>query len=430
MPRPAAVAALVAGAALFASGCVFEERCVGEGVTRDPATGRCVPPEPPRTLREVVVGVAHACALDSNGDFSCWGSNDVGQLATGNVAPEAAPRTIDLGGSVLGFDCPATHLCARTDEPRVYCWGHNEHGAIGNGEMGETNIVFSPYEVPLTGSYVSVAAGFANTCATSASMTTRCWGRNDHGQTGTNDPSDYVLTPPAAVVQADDEMGGSQDLEGVTDVAIGDHHICLRDNGGALYCVGDNALGAVGVGMALMGDVPLAKRVPLANVVNVAAADNHTCAVVSSGQVYCWGENDQGQVAPDDTDRASVYFDPHLVPGLASVEEVVTGQMHACARTSAGEVLCWGSDQHGGLGDGMSTTSPPTAAAPVPGLTDVAALSASFLWLTCALHGDGQLSCWGEDAVGLIGGPTAGANTVFLDGELVHGSPVVVDPLR
>jgi len=374
---------------------------------------------PPATIEEIVVGPAHACVIDSRGRLICWGANLLGALAPGATSPVMGPRVVELGAAVTHAGGNASHLCAQTTEPALYCWGANDHGEVGNGTASAA-IVTTPFRHGALGGARHVAASGRNTCFTSLTAVPTCWGRNDEGQLGLG-TTGMPQTEPGGAVQ--DSTG---DLDGVDFGAVGDRHSCFRFADGTLQCVGANADGQLGRGNTNPSSV--SEPVPgMTDVTSLSLASGHTCAV-DAGTVYCWGLNDLGQVRPGAA--PSAVLSPTAVAGVGAASQVATARGFSCALLSTGEVTCWGSRQHGGLGDGMPADDVSVSApVMVSGLTNVATIQASYEHLICALTNDAELYCWGEDAISMVGGPPPGAATVFLDGETIHTAPVRVDPL-
>ena len=117
----------------------------------------------------------------------------------------------------------------------------------------------------------------------------------------------------------------------------------------------------------------------------------HSCAIVD-GSVYCWGRNHHGQLGAG---VGAVSVVPVLVPGLTLIVELSSGACHSCARSSTGEVRCWGTAESGSSRDG-----------PMPHAEGAIELE-SGTFHSCALLEGERLRCWtGEDAAAL--GPFGG----------------------
>lgn len=123
----------------------------------------------------------------------------------------------------------------------------------------------------------------------------------------------------------------------------------------------------------------------------------HACAV-QGGSVYCWGNNDTGQIGT--TGQAS-YPTPQPVTGLGgSAGQVAVGSFSSYALVG-GMVLSWGADNEGQLGDGASSSGGPVPR-PVVTITDVQSVRSGSNH-ACAVLGDNSIWCWGQNWYGQIG---------------------------
>ncbi len=124
----------------------------------------------------------------------------------------------------------------------------------------------------------------------------------------------------------------------------------------------------------------------------VAAGDDHACALLDSGDVRCWGDNDYGQLG-DGTNTARKRA--VAVVGLSSdVVAIGAGYQHTCALTSTGAVRCWGADYNGQIGNGASggnTTTPVTPTGLGSGVSEIWIGGSS----SCARRSSGEIDCWG-----------------------------------
>ena len=139
----------------------------------------------------------------------------------------------------------------------------------------------------------------------------------------------------------------------------------------------------------------------------VAAGDEYACALLSSGSIYCWGENSDGQLGDGTTTSSSPT--PVPVTGITDATAVTTGVQHSCALLSGGGVECWGENNNGELGNGTTTSSPTPV--PVSAITNATAVAAGWNH-SCALLSGGSVECWGENNNGELGnGTTTGSST-------------------
>jgi len=157
--------------------------------------------------------------------------------------------------------------------------------------------------------------------------------------------------------------------------------------------------------------------------VDLEAGDDHTCALQADGQVWCWGNNNRGQISESDDLTIAVPVPSYQI---ADPIQVVAGNTHTCALDYTGQAFCWGDNRLGQLGNSTATDdSPPVA---VTGLDDGVEL-ASGGTETCLLRQEGAISCWGADygdepvAVQLEGADLAGAISIAVSQHTGVDSP-------
>jgi len=178
----------------------------------------------------------------------------------------------------------------------------------------------------------------------------------------------------------------------VSHVSAGSAHTCAIADG-TVWCWGDNTFGQLGNGAsgATTGGATPHQVASISGVQLIAAGGSHTCAATAS-KTYCWGSDDVGQVGDGITPPAAPRTAPVEVAAAAGAFALAAGQSHTCAATSSG-VLCWGANDAGQLGNGSFSVAVSSPGSPV--LTGV-----SFLGLganhSCAVKSD-SLSCWGAN---------------------------------
>jgi alpha-tubulin suppressor-like RCC1 family protein len=337
----------------------------------------------PATARSTALGVGHTCVVTTAGGVECWGRNTYGELGDGTTTNRSAPVPVPgLTSGVAAVVLGANFTCALTAGGGVKCWGYNASGQLGNGTTTNSP---TPVDVNTVTTAISVTAGAGHACAiTTPGPSVRCWGDNGYGQLGDGTTTDRT-TPVTAM------LGGS--------VSAGGYHTCAVTTASGLQCWGRNNYGQLGDNSTV--DQPSPDWVSgLTNGVNaVSAGLYHSCALLSTGGVRCWGYNYYGGLGDGTTTNRLTPVD---VSGLASgVSAVRAGHYHSCVLALGGSVKCWGYNLYGQLGDGTLTDRPTPIA--VSGLTTgVTALAGGYRH-TCAVTARGGLQCWGYNGYGQVG---------------------------
>ncbi|MEM7798665.1 MAG: dockerin type I domain-containing protein [Chloroflexota bacterium] len=148
---------------------------------------------------------------------------------------------------------------------------------------------------------------------------------------------------------------------------------------------------------------------PAENLAKVVAGHDHACALTTAGEVMCWGRNWEGQLGDGSTTNSLV---PVNVSGLNSgVVDVGVGERHSCALLDNGGVKCWGSNFVGVLGTGADLNSNSYTPVDVVGMTSgIKAISVNKRF-NCALTEEGGVKCWGHNDKGQLGNGFGGDST-------------------
>jgi hypothetical protein len=137
--------------------------------------------------------------------------------------------------------------------------------------------------------------------------------------------------------------------------------------------------------------------IPVTGTRIIVAGLGHTCMTAGNGEVLCWGLNASGQVGDGTNDNQ---LKPVFVEDLDEVVDLTAGSLHTCALKSNGEVWCWGENESGQIGDGTTTdTNLPVF---VDGLPDKAIDITGGEEFTCALLKNMDVWCWGENGLGQL----------------------------
>jgi alpha-tubulin suppressor-like RCC1 family protein len=216
---------------------------------------------------------------------------------------------------------------------------------------------------------IAVAASREHTCALLDDGQIKCWGQNDYGQLGLGDN-----------VQRGDDPGEMGDALPIADlgagkkaiaITVGTSHTCALLDDGQIKCWGSGLEGALGLGdQALRGDEPneMGDALPVVDLgtgvrsIAVHAGRDHTCALLDTANVKCWGQNLYGQLGLGNMENRGDFLD-QMGGGLPTVKlganrkvaALSVGGTHACALLDDGHLKCWGNGGGGALGLGDTT---------------------------------------------------------------------------
>lgn len=305
----------------------------------------------------------HTCALNVKGAVRCWGYGPVlGTMSKGIIGddePPSASKPLALGGPVRQLAAGALRTCALLEDGSLRCWGDNSGGELGYGHtkaIGDDETPASAGPVPLGASAQAIAGGGDHFCAITFGGAVRCWGQNNNGQLG-HGHTKRIGDNEAPASAGDVDLGGDQ----IVQLALGGAHSCALTSGQQVRCWGLNKYGQLGYGHTadIGDDEPAGAAGYVAvdaarTVVQLAAGAVHTCALLDDGAVKCWGYGLQGQLGyGDDQSRG----DDELPTDLPDVDvggTVIALSMgtHTCALLDTGRVRCWGPGGFGQLGYG------------------------------------------------------------------------------
>ena len=171
------------------------------------------------------------------------------------------------------------------------------------------------------------------------------------------------------------------------------------------------------------GTVPAAVPAPLLIPVTgirpiITAGIGHTCAITPADGLRCWGLNDSGQLGDATFTDSSIPV--NVVDVIASdIIALQSGIKHTCALTSGGEVMCWGLNSSGQLGNDEITNS--NVPVLVEGLVGEIVSISGGAEFTCAVNDANEVMCWGDNSVGQLNDGTRFSRSVavLVDPELV-----------
>ena len=352
-------------------------------------------------FQEVEAGNEYTCGQDVFGLLYCWGDNFYGQLGLGNRLNQAVPRLIALaeGYASFGVGDDKQFTCAIRSKVgqgsgETLCWGDNRRGELGCAYLAadlaflsqcdSTGLTVPNTEIPLSVrnasgeailfSGISLGSGHACGLASGSTFhpdgTALCWGLNRRFELG-SDTTGLRFSDAARPVE------GYRFAE----VVAGGRFRLFKQPSGFSCGIDEDRRGVrcwgwmPGAASSAVSLTPVpVEGLPDSELHGLTAGTAHACVLTAEGLAYCWGRNNEGQLGDGTLDRR-----PSAAPvsGARSFDVVSAGEAHTCgvARVrldespssiqggQGGEVLCWGDNRLGQLGDG--TTERRTTPVPV-----------------------------------------------------------------
>ncbi len=339
-------------------------------------------------VSRVDADAAHACALAANsGVVNCWGLGSSGELGNGANANSSSP--VEVSGITNAIDVSSgdAHSCAALSNGLVKCWGANNAGQLGTGDN-----VWSWVPVTVAGisNAVAVSSGNGHSCALLADRSVKCWGWNNLYQLGSNSLSNLSnSTTPVAVYGVSSAIG----------ISAGGTHTCALLASGSVSCWGSNTYGERGDSTTAAPNNPTVVT-GISNAVSISAGGSHSCAVTDDQTLKCWGRNYDGQLGIGTVGAGVDRTTPIVVPGLTGVRSVSAGMFATCAILTPVNAKCWGYNSNGQLGNGsVNHSSSPVA---VTGSARFVSFGVGT-YSACAILDDQSVNCWGANESGQTG---------------------------
>ena len=496
---------------------------LGASVPADTSVSARIEPFPDRRYHTLACGTHHACATTLDGKSECWGDNSSGQLGVGSDEPfSAVPRKVVTALPNTSFTRLAAgdkNSCGVTDAGELYCWGDNSSGQLAGATLEKSSktpvrvdtiklndvsvwgehicgvaredgqllcwgdntfaqLAVDPVERVKPEPAVAGAGVFAGKRLSGLAVSERhscafdklmgelyCWGDESNGRLGQGSAvlglSFFDRSSPSLTNFSDKNMAG-QDFPGtLKDLALGDEHGCVLDQGAQdnidddrVLCWGSNAKGQLLDAATIHGGehAPYAFTFLTRPINALSAGGRHTCALRGdpsreathprAQKVRCWGDTSTSQAGPAgplaNIADASFSISPPNNVGLERQNTTTTPQWGALAGTLAdtstcgigpfeqvrmiipglgeqiiidgGRPFCWGQGDVGELGKGnqltdttplpdRGVTEPPIKQPLIGNLTGSNQLQCGWENTATALT---RLYCWGHDPTAIM----------------------------
>ncbi|HKR07894.1 MAG TPA: hypothetical protein VJS39_01780 [Gemmatimonadaceae bacterium] len=299
------------------------------------ATVRPVPVVTDLSFKSISVSGPITCGISTVGRAYCWGAGFYGGLGDG--LDKSSPLPVAVAGDRIftQISVGAEHVCALAPTGDAYCWGLNQFGQIGDGSKTQRSV---PTRVNSDVPFKAISAGNLQTCALGVDGTAYCWGGASYGEAGNpcdTVPCDWLTPRPVATDQK------------FASIAAANVFTCALSISGDAWCWGglplpwtDAAakLGILGNG-SLSGSAVPVKVVGNHHFTEIAAGTRSACAITDDSDMYCWGDNTEGELGIGSYDD-----DGHPTPTRVTVgikfSHVTVGD-GVCALDQQGAAYCW-----------------------------------------------------------------------------------------
>ncbi|AFY01958.1 RCC1 domain-containing protein [Bdellovibrio bacteriovorus] len=425
--------------------------CWGRNDSGRSATGSTLPAEVTEPTQvggnsdwQDLTGGAHfSCGIRS-GELYCWGYNQFGQLATGDILTKYSPTRIGASTTWQKISAGASHVCG-IDSGKLYCWGGGARKQLGNN--ASTTRQQTILQVGVSTTWEDVVGGSDHTCGINDGKL-YCWGDNSDGELGLGEAE------AGNIIGAISQVGSFGDWESLTG---GGNHTCGIRNGGDLYCWGavsyqdevweptrigsdstwnkistsyymtcginngsvlcwaheENTINYIGLGEDRAEIAHKPHRVGLSSTWSLPSAGyGHSCAI-NAGRLYCWGDNSTFQLGQNDNGSLTSTIVPQQVGNSKAWQKIASGGPHTCG-IKEGELYCWGLNVGFDFGGGGPPPPPPPPGGggfmpmSVSPLSQIPArVGSSKAWTAiaagsgqlCGING-GKMYCWGQNSDG------------------------------
>ncbi|MCL2444883.1 IPT/TIG domain-containing protein [Candidatus Saccharibacteria bacterium] len=364
------------------------------------------------TTPQIATGFIHSLGIDNNNQLWTWGSNNSSQLGNGtSVFLSATPTPVDMSGVLTGrvitqISTQGNHNLVLDSKGHVFAWGANAAGQLGDGTNTSSN---TPVAVDTSGVLAGrvitqISAGSSHSIALDDEGRIFTWGLNSSGQLG--DGTTTGSSTPIAV-----DMSGVLDGKNITQITAGGSFSLALDDEGTVFAWGSNGSGQLGNGTTTNSSVPVAVDVSgvLAGrvITQITAGLTHTLALDSNGQVLSWGNNESGRLGNGTTTNSSVPVAVDVSGVLAGrvITQITAGTNQSVVLDTTGRAFSWGNNERAHLGNHSTTNSSVPVAVGTSGvladrtITQIATGSLRSL----ALDDEGRVFAWGAGMSGELG---------------------------
>lgn len=283
--------------------------------------------------QELICGNNYNLLICRDSVIRIWGTNEYGILAASSTDTSVHSNIIDTMGPIKSVWPGKYHVVVQRQNGTFWTWGRRFFDIRRDDDFVGTDSIPVPIDLPNT--VVKVSFGESHCALLHSDGTLTTWGVGSFGRLGNGSESSSFDTFQKVPISD------------VVDVVCGQYHCLALKRDGTLWTWGMNSSGSLGIGRTPDRStlpVHIDSVPPIAKIAvgwNILVGPSHTLALDSSGFIWTWGANEDGQLGNGTTTVGRV---PHRLDGLTRVVDVACGGGFSCSLDSAGQVWTWGAN--------------------------------------------------------------------------------------
>ncbi len=306
----------------------------------------------------VAIGLRHSLSLLDDGTVLAWGNNTNG--CTSEIYPTfpitCTPTDVTLPGCAVAISAGVNFSMALLADGKIWTWGSDNVGQLGNGLGNSTTNI--PVQVSGITTAIAISAGAEHAIALLADGTVWAWGKGGEGQLGNGFTGNNFS--PVQVLS-----GVATSLTNVVQIDAGSYHNIVLKSDNTVWTWGNNLDGQLGIGTYSQSNFAVnSSGLSSGTQIDIAAGEGFTMVLNNGGSTKVVGSNDRSRLGLNTPTSAPWPNTPITGPPITNAIDIVIppNAMHGWAITSTGQVWSWGNNDNGAVGIGATpvTVDTPT----------------------------------------------------------------------
>ena len=359
----------------------------------------------------IAAGVRHNVILKNDGSIWVVGENDKLQHGNGTKIKSNQAQMVYINDGIKDISAGDSHSLALKNDGTILAWGSNNSGILGIGTNQNTSTptrVIAEDGVGYFSNVKAISAGNNYSIALKEDGSVWAWGINYYGQLG--DETTTLRINPVRV-----KISGTEFLDNIDLISAGNNFSIALKNDGTVWAWGNNSYGQLGDNTTTSRNTAVQVKINantyLEDIKAISAGENFVTALKEDGSVWAWGNNSYGQLGDNTTTSRNTAAKVKNNDGsgfLEGITSIAVGNGHCIAMKNNGNVLSWGYNGYGQLGDGTTITAklPIIVKSDInSNLSDIKEVAAGNNF-TIAIKNNDTVWSWGRNNCGQLGNGT------------------------